>query len=84
MGNFEKAIKYVSENIDMVDVDYAAYKMGRYRCPLTMINPSLADSITEYMDEWGEEHELPEDWWIEMGDVDDILYKLCELSDGTV
>lgn len=68
-----KALAYVRENVDPVDIGKAIEKMAEYHCSL---NGCLADKIHDLLEEYGADNDLPEGWWEEFGDLDDIVYKL--------
>lgn len=73
------ALKYVMEYIDKQEIDYLVYKMDKERCPANMINQDLVNNITDYMNEFAEDNDLPEDFWINDYDDDDLIYKLYDL-----
>ena len=75
MRHFEKAVAYVRENVDMADVAQAKVKMGE-KNPLFRINHALCDQIYDLMEEYGEEHDLPEGWWLDEADEEEVLLML--------
>ena len=76
MNDFEKALQYVRENVNEIEVSLAIDKMDKWRCPLAQANCSLADRIYDLMEEYGEDNDLPEGWWLDDGDLDDIIFEL--------
>ncbi len=74
--NLAKALAYVRENVDPVDIGKALETMAEYRCPFNMVDDGLADKIQDLLEEYGADNDLPEGWWEEFGDLDDIVYKL--------
>lgn len=75
MKHFEKAVAYVRENVDMAEVAQAIVKMGE-KNPLFRINHTLCDQIYDLMEEYGEEHDLPEGWWLDEADEEEVLLRL--------
>lgn len=49
--------------------------MDENRCPLYMVGNSIQDEMREYLNEWGAEHKLKEDWYEEYGDEEETLFK---------
>lgn len=45
------------------------------RCPLYMVGNSTLDEMKKYLDEWGADHNLEEDWYEESGDEEEALFK---------
>lgn len=78
MTHFEKAIKYVRENKPWSDAEQevAWENINNFRCDIGSAYPSIADNITDLMEEYGEDNDLPEGWWYDEGDVDDIFTQL--------
>ena len=46
------------------------------RCPTGSLDPVFTDLIYDLLEEYGEDNDLPEGWWLEYGDIDDILEQL--------
>ena len=73
-----KGIKYVLDNID--EDDLAMLKAEMNRCWKMHVVPTEStvdcDVVIDLLEEYGEENELPEGWWQEECDLDEIL---CEL-----
>ena len=49
--------------------------MDEIRCPLYMVGNSSQDEMKEYLNEWGTDHNLEEDWYEESGDEEEALFK---------
>lgn len=71
-----KALNYVSKHIDEDYLDYLSSKASAMRCPISLIDPIIADTVYDLLEEFGEDHELPENYWMEFGDIDDIMNEL--------
>ena len=70
------ALKYVREHIDMELVNRCILESMRMRCPFSFAYPVVADDISDLLEEYGQDNELPEGWWYEHGDIDEIVDKL--------
>lgn len=66
----KKALKFIAENVDMRTVEYTT------RMPCAVISPRLADDVYDLLVEYGQEHDLEEDWWQEYGEIEDWILKL--------
>lgn len=80
MSNYSKDIKdaiiYVRNNVDMYDVERARSIIDRQRYPLYQANPELDSQIYDLMEEYGQDYDLPEGWWMSEIDEDEILFNL--------
>ena len=47
-----------------------------YRCDISFADSSIADEISDLMEEYGQDNDLQEGWWLEYGDTDDIFFAL--------
>jgi hypothetical protein len=72
----KKAIIHVRLNIDMDDVERAMTIIDHQRCPLYQADPSLDCQIYDLMEEYGQDNDLPEGWWMSEIDEDEILFNL--------
>ena len=69
----QKALDYVRQNVDMGYVNYVVNKAIEMRCPASCIDAVFADEVQGLLEEYGDDNDLPEGWWLEYGDIDDIL-----------
>ena len=76
MNHIEKAIRHVAKNVDKERVSIACGYMYLHRSPLHVEDPQLEDDIHDLMEEYGEEHGLPEGWWQSEVDENDIVLRL--------
>lgn len=76
--HFDKAVAYVRENRGWTDAEDASAldKIDHYRCSIDFASPQIHSEICNLMDEYGEENGLPEDWWREFGDEDDVFFAI--------
>lgn len=80
-SHFKKALQYVRDNKTwtIAEEQVALDDIDKMRCPLahTRTGEKIADEINDLMEEYGEDNDLPEGWWLDMvGDVEDIFWKL--------
>lgn len=73
MKELEKALVYVRTSIDMEYINKCIVSAMEMRCPFSLAYPLLADDISDLLEEYGEDNDLPEGWWCEYGDIDDII-----------
>lgn len=72
----QKALDYVRQNVDMGYVNYLVSKAMEMRCPASYVDAVFADDVQDLLEEYGDDNGLPEGWWLEYGDIDDILEQL--------
>ena len=72
----EKALNYVLKNIDEDYLSHLSNKASTMRCPISLVDPLFADTVYDLLEEFGEDNELPENYWMEFWDIDDILNEL--------
>ena len=78
MEEFEKALQYVRENKNWSNAleQVAWERIGEWRVPLYMTGTGIDDKIHDLMEEYSDDNDLPEGWWLEFGDEDEIFWKL--------
>ena len=76
--HYAKAIEYVRENKSWSETceQYALEIIDQFRCPIEQASDEIDSEITELMNDYGRMNNLPEDWWYEFGDTDDVFFKL--------
>lgn len=72
----KNAINHVRLNVDMEDVERAMTIIDRQRCPLYQADPELDNQIYDLMEEYGQDNDLAECWWMSEITEDDILFEL--------
>lgn len=79
-SHFEKASQYIRERATWTDAEneVALDQMGEMRCPLVMTSTGekICDEIHDLLEEYGEEHDLAEGWWLDYGDEEDWFLNL--------
>lgn len=76
MTHLEKAIKYIRENVDMEHVGYMIVQSKLQRMLVSLMYASFTDDVQDLLEEYGQDNDLPDGWWCEYGDVDDIIEML--------
>lgn len=78
MTDLEKAIQYVRENKTWSDAEerVALDIIGHMRCSIDLASPKICDEIHDLMEEWSEDNDMPEGWWYEDANEDDIFFEL--------
>lgn len=73
-----QAIAYVRTNKTWCEEEEqdALDVINEMRCGIEYADASIADTIRDLLNEYGDENGLPEDWWCEETDIDDIFFKL--------
>lgn len=73
----QKIIDFVSAQVDIDRVNLAIKYMALNRAPLYHVDPGLYDEIQDLLEEYGEDNELPEGWWMsEDIDPEDLIFEL--------
>lgn len=75
-NDVKDAIAFVRNHVDMNDVERAMTIIDRQRCPLHQADPELDCQIYDLMEEYGQDNDLPECWWMSEIDEDEILFNL--------
>lgn len=73
----KKAITYVKMNLE--DYEIAEIKAKIDRAYAMHLMPDACcdyDRVIDLLEEYGDDNELPEGWWEEYGDINDILFEL--------
>lgn len=75
LSPFEEAARYAVSKINHEEMYHAFGIMDENRCPLYMVGNSTNDEMREYLNDWGVNHNLDEDWFEEYGDEEEALFK---------
>ena len=78
MTLLEEAIQYVRDNATWTEAEFEAArdKVERYRCGIAHADSYISDAIYDLMEEFGEDNDLPEGWFLDVADEDDIFRQL--------
>lgn len=76
MKELEKALVHVRDSVDMEYIEKCIVRAMEMRCPFSLAYPLVADDISDLLEEYGEDNDFPEGWWLEYGDIDDIVEQL--------
>ena len=73
-----KAIEYVRQNRTWDDLDEAVAlrRINELRCSLDFADAELSNKIADLLDEYGQENCLPEDWWRDITDTDEVFFEI--------
>ena len=72
----EKALVYVRKNIDMDYLSHLSNKASTMRCAISVVDATFSDMVYDLLEEFCDDNELPENYWMEFGDIDDIMNEL--------
>ena len=75
-GILGEALAFVKSKLDPSDVCVANERMAEWRCPLNHAHEALFNQIQDFLEEFGDDNDLPEGWWMEYGEIEDLYYKL--------
>lgn len=76
MKNINKALAYVRKNVDIDYINYIVQKSMQMRCPPSMVDALLADDVRDLLNDYSVDNDLPEDWWCEERDIDEIIMEI--------
>lgn len=78
--HFDKAIQYVKEKHTWSDacVQHALEIIEECRCPIDQASDEISYEIHDLMEEYGQDNDLPEGWWYQYGDEDDVFWELLK------
>ncbi len=79
MNDFQKALHYVKDNVEQIDIEHALHHMDIDHAPLRLIDETLNMKMYDLMEEYGADNELPEGWWLDECDEDELIYKVYDL-----
>ena len=71
--HLEKAIKSIRERIDEQEFNYMLCSAMLERASFSSMYPREADEIADALEEYGQDNDLPEGWWCEYGDINEII-----------
>ena len=74
--HYKATIDYVAENIDRMEYEIALKRIDEWRCPLKQANQTLYNKIERLIDDYTLDNDLPQDWFHEFGDIEDIFWKI--------
>lgn len=74
--HLEKALDSVRKHVDMPYINHCIVRAMEMRYPFSLAFPTEAIDIADHLEEYGQDNDLPERWWCEYGDIDDIVEQL--------
>lgn len=77
-SDIDKAIDYVREQMDKDDMTILQAEMNKCYKMHLIPNEDVMDcsKVIDLLEEYGQDNDMPEGWWENEGDIDDILLKL--------
>ena len=77
-SELDKAIDYVREQMDVDDMAILQAEMNKCYKNHLVPNDNVMDcsKVIDLLEEYGQDNDMPEGWWMEEGDIDDILLRL--------
>lgn len=72
-----KAVAYVSNNMDADVLKVIKAQVNLAWETRQQITTSYDDEVEDLMEEFGEENDLPEGWWLNDCELDEVLIKLA-------
>lgn len=80
MTHLEQAVAYVKDNVRELHVLDVFNQMYDQHSSLQAVDPALSDEIYDLMEEYGEDNDLPENWWLnEVDGEEDIFFAVVDL-----
>lgn len=78
MKHFEQAIQYIRDNKTWSKhaEEEALNYINKMRCGINHADHDICEEIADLMEEYSEENNLPEGWWLNYGDENDIFLLL--------
>lgn len=78
MTTFEKAVQYVRDNKTWSEAEdsLALERINNLRCCIDFASPEICTEIHDLMEEFSQENDLPEGWWYNEANEDDIFFEL--------
>lgn len=78
MKAIDQAIQYVRENKTWtISEEIAALEcIDDMRCSIDQASPKICEAIHDLMEEWSADNDMPEGWWYNECDEDDIFFNL--------
>lgn len=72
-SNLQQALDYVREQMDDDKLAVVRAQRNMNWVRRILVQTDYDDEIQDLLEEWGVEHDLPEGWWANEADMEDIL-----------
>ena len=72
----EEVLDNIRENVDMQRVYYAVKVMDEQRLPIAYVDEDLYDEVHDLLEEYAQDNDLPEGWWMNECEIEEIIFKL--------
>ena len=78
MTHYEKALNYLRKNHTWSEAEEAAAleRIDHQRCSLDYAAPAIAEAIADLLEEYGQDNDLLEGWWMEYGTAEDYFFEM--------
>ena len=78
VNHFDKALQYVRDKKTWSDAQeaLALERINHYRCGIDFADSEISNEINDLLEEYGENNDLAEGWWLEYEDIDNVFLKL--------
>ena len=78
LNHFDKALQHARDNKTWSDAQeaLALERINHYRCGIDFADSEISNEINDLLEEYGEDNDLAEGWWLEFGDETDIFFEL--------
>ena len=74
--HIEEALDYVRKYVDMRYINHCIVRAMEMRCAFSLAFPLEADNISDLLEEYGQDNDLPEGWWCEECDIEEIVERI--------
>lgn len=74
--HLEKAIEFIRERVDICYINFCVSLAMRMRCTVSQADAIMADDVANLLEEYGQDNDLPEGWWCEECDIDEIIERI--------
>lgn len=75
MTHYKEALAYAASQLDRLDAEYAL-RNEALRMP---IERDFVLRVIDYVEEYGQDNDLPEGWYLQEADEEETAYKVAEL-----
>lgn len=78
VSDMDNAIAYVAKQVTKDEIRATYALMTLRRVPMFSVNNQLSDQIYDLMEEYGQDNDLPEGWWLTEYDEEEIFLKMVD------
>lgn len=74
--DFQQAVENIKNSVSSERVKRVVETMDSHNFELVDVDEELSDIIHDYMEEYGADNDLPEGWWEDEAEAEDIVRML--------